>query len=161
MLLIFGAVDLTNPQLQVSLANCSFVSISLGLVLASRCSLSLPDLLITVADEVCPLLSDCLPLAGMSCTERLSRVSIPSDVRPFVRYQLFSETNHRISLIFCIKLAFNKWKKVTKPDFQKKNLFGSNLGKLGPNLPKFQVFGQLFKFASLNFSDFAYFIRQT
>ena len=56
------------------MANCSFVSISLGLVLASRCSLSLPDLLITVADEVCPLLSDCLPLAGMSCTERLSRV---------------------------------------------------------------------------------------
>ena len=37
----------------------------------------------------------------------------------------------------------------------------SNLGKLGPNLPKFQVFGQLFKFASLNFSDFAYFNRQT
>ena len=74
VLLIFGAVDLTNPQLQVSLANCSFVSISLGLVLASRCSLSLPDLLITVPDEVCPLLSDCLPLAGMSCTERLSRV---------------------------------------------------------------------------------------
>ena len=31
-------------------------------------------LLITVVDEVCPLLSDCLPLAGMSCTERLSRV---------------------------------------------------------------------------------------
>ena len=33
-----------------------------------------PYLLITVTDEVCPLLSDCLPLAGMSCTERLSRV---------------------------------------------------------------------------------------
>ena len=34
---------------------------------------------LSVVDEVCPL-SDCLPLAGMSCTERLSRVSIPSDV---------------------------------------------------------------------------------
>ena len=56
------------------------------------------------------------------------RSTLPSDVRPSVRpsvrlsvrYQLFSETNHRISLIFCIKLAFDKWKKVTKPDFQKK-----------------------------------------
>ena len=45
--------------------------------------------------------------------------------------------------------------------FFKKKLFGSNLGKLGPNLPKFQVFGKSFKFASLNFSDFAYFNRQT
>ena len=45
--------------------------------------------------------------------------------------------------------------------FSKKKLFGSNLGKLGPNLPKYQVFGQLFKFASLDFSDFAYFNRQT
>ena len=88
----------------------------------------------------------------------------PIDLLPSVRssvcYQLSSETNHRISLIFCIKLAFNESKKVTKPDFQKK-LFGSNLGKLGPNLPKFEVFGQLFKFESLNFSDFAYFNRQT
>ena len=56
------------------IVHCSFVSISLGLVLASWCSQSLPDQLITVADEVCPLLSDCLPLAGMSCAERLSRV---------------------------------------------------------------------------------------
>ena len=38
-------------------------------------------------------------------------------VRPSVRYKFFSATNHRISLIFCIKLAFNKTKKVTKPDF--------------------------------------------
>ena len=109
--------------------NCYFVSISLGLVLESRCSLSLTDLLITVADEVCPLLSDCLPLADMSCTERLSRVFHSFRrpfVRPSVRYQLSSETNHRISLIFCIKLALNKSKKVTEPDFPKKKLFGSN-----------------------------------
>ena len=46
---------------------------------------------------------------------------------------------------------------MTKPDFQKK----SNLGKLGRSLPKFEVFGQLFKFESINFSDFAYFNRQT
>ena len=53
----------------------------------------------------------------------------PIDLLPFVRssvrssvcYQLSSETNHRISLIFCIKLAFSKSKKVTKPDFRKKN----------------------------------------
>ena len=35
------------------------------------------------------------------------------------------------------------------------------MGKLGPNLPKFEVFGQLSKFKSLNFSDFANFNRQT
>ena len=34
-----------------------------------------------------------------------------------LKNQLSSETNHRISLIFCIKLAVNKSKKVTKPDF--------------------------------------------
>ena len=96
------------------------------------------------------------PLGGWSYRFAAVRPS----VRPFVRYQLSSETNHRISLIFCIKLAFNKSKKVTKPDFQKK-LFGSNLGKQGPNLTKFEVFGQLFKFESLNFSNFAYFKRQT
>ena len=37
-----------------------------------------------VADEVCPLLSDCLPLAGMSCTEHHREFSISSDVRSFV-----------------------------------------------------------------------------
>ena len=51
-------------------------------------------------------------------------------------------------------------KKWQSPIFKKK-LFGSNLGKLGPNLPKFEIFGQLFKFESLNFSDFAYFNRKT
>ena len=51
-------------------------------------------------------------------------------------------------------------KKLRSPIFKEK-IFGTNLGKLGPNLPKFEVFGQLFKFASLNFSDFAYFNRQT
>ena len=35
------------------------------------------------------------------------------------------------------------------------------MGKLGPNLPKFEVFGQLFKFESLDFSDFAYLNWQT
>ena len=55
-----------------------------------------------------------------------------SSIRPFVRlfvcYQLSSETNHRISLIFCIQLAFSKSKNVTKPDFQK-ILFGQNFPK--------------------------------
>ena len=47
------------------------------------------------------------------------RPSVRPSVRSFVCYQLSSETNHRISLIFCIKLAFSKSKKVTKPEFQK------------------------------------------
>ena len=70
--------------------------------------------------------------------------------------EFFSETIHRISLIFCNKLALSKSKKVTKPDFQTK-LFGPDLGKLVPNLPEFEVSGKLFKFESLNFSDFAYY----
>ena len=40
-----------------------------------------------------------------------------------------------------------------------KKLFGPNLGNLGPNLPKFKVFYQLFKFESLNLTDFAYFLE--
>ena len=40
-------------------------------------------------------------------------------------------------------------------------MFTFFFGKLGPNLPKFEVFGQLFKFESSNFSDFAYFNRKT
>ena len=35
------------------------------------------------------------------------------------------------------------------------------MGNLGPNLPKFKVFGQSFKFESLDFSDFAYLNWQT
>ena len=42
-----------------------------------------------------------------------------------------------------------------------KNIIYPNLGKLGPNMPKFKVFGQLFKFESLNFSDFADSNRKT
>ena len=44
---------------------------------------------------------------------------------------------------------------MTKPDFQNK-IFGPNLGKLGPNLPKFEVFGHFLDFESLDFLDFAY-----
>ena len=51
-------------------------------------------------------------------------------------------------------------KKWQSPIFKKK-LFGPNLGNLGPNLPKSELFGQLFKFESLDFSDFAYFNRPT
>ena len=45
---------------------------------------------------------------------------------------------------------------MTKPNFQIK-LYGPNFGELGPNFSKFQGFNQLFKFESLNSSDFAYF----
>ena len=46
-----------------------------------------------------------------------------------------------------------------KPDFRKK-FFGQKLGKLGPNLPKFEVFGHFLGFESLDFIDFAYYDRQ-
>ena len=36
-----------------------------------------------------------------------------------------------------------------------------HVGKLCQNWPKFELFGLLFKFELLNFSDFAYFNRQT
>ena len=39
-------------------------------------------------------------------------------MRLFVSYHFFSETDHRISLNFCIKLAYYESKKVTKPDFR-------------------------------------------
>ena len=61
----------------------------------------------------------------------------PSFVRPFVSYQFFSETDHRISLIFCIKLAYYESKKVTKPDFRKKNYLAQIWAKwaqICPNL---------------------------
>ena len=48
---------------------------------------------------------------------------------------------------------------MTKPDFRKKKC-GPNLGKLGPNLPKFEVFGHFLEFESLDFLDFAYYDRQ-
>ena len=44
---------------------------------------------------------------------------------------------------------------MTKSDFQIKNLFGPNLGKLGPSFSKFKVLGQLF-----NSADFAYLNRK-
>ena len=34
------------------------------------------------------------------------------------------------------------------------------MGKLGPNLPKFEVFGHFLEFESLDFLDFAYYERQ-
>ena len=58
----------------------------------------------------------------------------------------------------------NSLKEVKKGDeaqISKKNLFGPNFSKMGPNLPKFDVFGKLFKVESLDFSDFAYLNRQT
>ena len=97
-------------------------------------SLSLPNLLIHVADEVCPILSDCLPF----CRYEQYGAFIESFhfLLTFVCSQLSSETNHRISLIFCIKLALNKSKKVTKPDFQKKNYLAqmwANWAQICPN----------------------------
>ena len=45
---------------------------------------------------------------------------------------------------------------MTKPDFRKK---GPNVGKLGSNLQKFEVFGHFLEFESLDFLDFAYYDR--
>ena len=71
-------------------------------------------------------------------------------VRSFVSYQFFSETDHRISLIFCIKLAYYKSKKVTKPDFRKKKCLGPNLG---PNQAQNEVFGRYLEKKSLDFDE--------
>ena len=60
-----------------------------------------------------PPLVTSLPLGGCSYRFAAVRSSVRPFVGPFVSYQLSSETNHRISLIFCIKLAFNKSKKLT------------------------------------------------
>ena len=49
---------------------------------------------------------------------------------------------------------------MTKPDFQKKIIW-LKFGQIGPKSAQIPGFGKLFKFASLNFSDFAYFSRQT
>ena len=48
---------------------------------------------------------------------------------------------------------------MTELDFPKKKI-GPNLGILGPNLPKFEVFGHFLEFESLDFLDFAYYDRQ-
>ena len=42
-----------------------------------------------------------------------------------------------------------------------KKKIGPDLGKLGLNLPKFEVFGHFIEFESLDFLDFAYYDRQT
>ena len=58
-----------------------------------------------------------------------------------------------------MKLVLSKSKKSNEAQISKK-FFGPNFAKLDPNLPEFEVFGLLFKFDSLNFSEFAYFNRQ-
>ena len=44
-------------------------------------------------------------------------------------------SHHQIFLIFCIKLAYYKRKKVTKPDFRKKNVLAQNWAKWAQNGP--------------------------
>ena len=70
--------------------------------------------------------------------------------------KFFSKTHHRISLIFCIKLAVDKTKKVTKPDFWKKIC----LQNIGLFASKIEVFGHFLQIASLDFASFAYCIRE-
>ena len=57
------------------------------------------------------------PTSVVGPIDSLSLVHVRPSVRLAVSNKFFSATNHRISLIFCIKIAFNKTKKVTKPDF--------------------------------------------
>ena len=47
---------------------------------------------------------------------------------------------------------------MTKLDFQKG--IDPNLGILGPNLPKLEVFDDFHEFESLHFLDYAYYDRQ-
>ena len=51
------------------------------------------------------------------------------------------KTALRIFLIFCMKLDINKGKKVTKPDFEKKNWFIHKVRKFGQN-DGFSTFSQ-------------------
>ena len=53
-------------------------------------------------------------------------------------------------------MSFKKW----RSRILEKKIFGPNLGKMGPNLPKFEVFGHFLEFESLDLSDFAYYDRQ-
>ena len=66
----------------------------------------------------------------------------------------------RFFRFFCIKLAFYKRFKVTKPDFRKKKLFGPKMAKNGQNLAQNEVFGHFLEIASLVFANFAYGDRQ-
>ena len=51
----------------------------------------------------------------------------------FVGNAIFSETALRIFLIFCMKLGDYKGRKVTEPDFRKKNFDLEIFGKRSPN----------------------------
>ena len=55
-----------------------------------------------------------------------------------------------------MKLAFNKCRKVTKPDSYKKMC----LQNISIFVSKIGLFGHYLEIASLDFADFAYYIRQ-
>ena len=55
-----------------------------------------------------------------------------------------------------MKLGSMEWRKVTKPDFQKKKCWGPYLGKKGPKWAKNEVFCLFLDKKSLEFASIAY-----
>ena len=72
--------------------------------------------------------------------------SVCPSVCPSVRDKSSHTSHHRISQIFCMKLQSGKWRKVTKPDFRKKNVGARNRAKtpkIGPKMGFSAIFSSL------------------
>ena len=80
-------------------------------------------------------------------------VSQSSDKSPHTSH------HHYFFLIFCIRLAFSKSRKVTNSDFRRKKCPGPKSGQTGPNRAQNEVFVQFLEFASLDFAHFPYIDR--
>ena len=91
----------------------------------------------------------------MFFSETVPRISLISDDAPFQKEKLFEYVcpgkyfNEK-----CLKLNASMVddQGLKNGNASRHNISHSKL--FSPNLPKFKVFGQLFKFESLNFSDF-------
>ena len=80
---------------------------------------------------------------------------VTSSVCPSVRHSVSDTSSHtshhQILLIFCIKLAYYKRFKVTKPDFRKKNVLAQNWAKWAQNGPN-RGFSAIFSSLNHQFS---------
>ena len=70
-----------------------------------------------------------------------SGLSVHTFVRPYICNAVFSGLAHYFFLIFCMKLRFNKYLKVTEPIFWGKLLLCPKWGKWGIFGPKINIFG--------------------
>ena len=97
-------------------------------------------------------------LLGLASSPYESSTVCPS-VRPSVCNKSSHTSHHQYFLLLCIKLAFNKSRKVTFSDFRKKNVLAPKWTKqaqIGPNWPKNRIFLSFLKFTTLDFAYFAY-----